>query len=92
VYCSVPKLPASLLRRLAQEAGVHIYNNNNNYIYAGSNWFAIHAVQKGKYIIAPRQNAKKLQEMFNGKTFQITNDKFTVEMQKGDTYMWKVIE
>ena len=92
VYCSVPKLPASLLRRLAQEAGAHIYNNNNNYIYAGSNWFAIHAVQKGKYIITPKENTKKIQEMFSGRTRQISNNKFTVEMEKGDTYMWKAIK
>lgn len=90
IYCSVPNIPASLMRRLAKSAGVHIYNKDNNIIYAGSNWVAIHAVKNGRFIIKLPSEAAILKEMFTGKTLSVRNKRVAVKMKKGETFIWDI--
>lgn len=51
VYSGVLQLPSSLLRRLAREAGAHIYSEENDVITAGNGLVGIHASSTGKKTI-----------------------------------------
>ncbi|MDF2686364.1 MAG: hypothetical protein K0S55_1545 [Clostridia bacterium] len=57
IYSSLPDLPASYVRLLATYAGVHIYNRNNDVIYANNMNIAIHAACEGYKRIYLRKDA-----------------------------------
>lgn len=51
VFCSAPQLPAALLRNLARLAGVHIYDDQGDVLFANSGFLAIHTAHAGERLI-----------------------------------------
>jgi len=47
VYTEAPLLPAELLRSIAAYAGCHVYNDQNDVLYAGDGILAVHAAKPG---------------------------------------------
>lgn len=47
VYCSAPLLNADLIRNIAKEAGVHVYSENHDLIYANSGYVSVTAADEG---------------------------------------------
>lgn len=47
VYCAAPNLPAGLLRGLARAAGVHLYNEADDVLYANRSLLGIHTNKAG---------------------------------------------
>lgn len=55
VLCTVPGIPSELLRRYAEEAGVHIYSKHGDQVFAGGGWFAVSAKMPGRHVFYPRK-------------------------------------
>jgi len=51
VYSTAPNLPADLLRNIARYAGCHIYNEENDVIYANKHFICLHSAQGDKRTI-----------------------------------------
>jgi len=51
IYSTAPNLPADLLRNIARYAGCHIYNEENDVIYASRHFICLHSAQGGKRTI-----------------------------------------
>ncbi len=51
VYSASPGLPPGLLRNLARLAGVHIYSDTDDALYAGRGLVALHAWQAGPKVV-----------------------------------------
>lgn len=88
VYCGVLQLPASLLRSLAREAGVHIYSDSNDIVAAGNGLISIHATDGGhKTLGLPSDSevtdAISHEELGAGRSFQF-------DMKLGDTRIFLV--
>jgi len=65
VYTEAPLLPAALLRSIAAYAGCHVYNEQNDVIYAGDGILAVHAAKPGKrHLRLPRPAA--VRELYTG--------------------------
>lgn len=47
IWCGVPGLPACLLREIARNAGVHIWSEHDDVLYAGHNWLCVHPLKGG---------------------------------------------
>lgn len=47
VFIAVPKIPVSILRNIARYAGVHIYSEDNDIVYANQYFLAIHSRKPG---------------------------------------------
>ncbi|MDW8073749.1 MAG: beta-galactosidase [Nitrososphaerota archaeon] len=55
IYFAAPKVPVSILRNIAKYAGVHIYSEDNDVVYANQYFLSIHSRKPGtKTIRLPR--------------------------------------
>ena len=54
-------MPSDLIRRFAEEAGVHVYSPHGDQVFAGPGWFAVAAKMPGRHRLAAR----------NGKRFEV---------------------
>ena len=91
VYSSVPVLPADLLRRIAQDAGVHLYVESYDLIYATRGLLAIHAGEDGtKRVRLP--SPCNLYDFYNKKSETRKAREFILDMKKGDTRVWQIRE
>lgn len=59
VLCTVPGIPSELLRKFAEEAGVHVYSRHGDQVFAGDGWFAVAAKMPGKHVFYPRKLGAK---------------------------------
>jgi len=46
-YSAAPTLPASVLRGMAERAGVHVYNDQNDILYANKSFLSLYVVNAG---------------------------------------------
>ena len=51
VFIAIPKIPVTILRNIARYAGVHIYSDDNDIIYANQYFLSIHSRKPGTKII-----------------------------------------
>jgi hypothetical protein len=88
-YSSVPALPADLLRRIAKNAGVHLYLESYDLVYATQGFVAIHAGEDG----SKRLRLPKTCDLYDAYDQRIDargTREFTLKMRKGDTKMWLI--
>ena len=89
VYSAVPVLPADLLRRIAKNAGVHVYVESYDLIYATQGFVAIHAGEDGtKRLRLPK--ACDLYDAYENKITAKGKREVDLEMKKGDTRVWLI--
>ncbi|MGQ9732596.1 MAG: hypothetical protein ACUVX8_15160 [Candidatus Zipacnadales bacterium] len=50
-FSTLPHLPPSILRQVYLDAGVHVYVDTDDCIYADGDWFAIHSGQPGPRLV-----------------------------------------
>jgi len=74
---------------LILNAGVHLYNDQNDVVMAGNGLVALHASAAGKKVIKlPRESA--VEDVLTGEKFPAAAE-FTFEMQTGDTRLLQLI-
>jgi hypothetical protein len=93
ILVSTPRLPSDVLRSIAREAGVHIYNDQPDALYANDNLLAIHAGEKGgeRTLSLPRR--AQVVELFSGR---VVSEKpvlrFTDELSPLSTRLYHLIQ
>lgn len=88
VYSGVLQLPASVLRELARQADVHIYNEQDDVVTAGNGFVGIHAsVEGSKTLLMPSDC--KLVDAITGTSLG-EGKAFTFEMRLGETRLFRV--
>lgn len=76
VLCTVPGIPSELLRKFAEEAGVHVYSKHGDQVFAGDGWFAVAAKMPGKRVLYPRgPGAKPIEVDLPRGGFKFFNDR-----------------
>jgi len=89
VYCSVPVLPPAVIRNIAREAGVHIYDDRDDFV-AANNWLlTVCAAGDGPRIIRLPRRATVV-DALTGETVATDAGEFEVGMQYGETGVWKL--
>lgn len=68
IYVDKPNLPAGLLKTLAREAGVHIYSETEEPLWANSRFVALHTQQGGMRRITLPKKVAEVRELFSGQT------------------------
>ena len=51
IFVGAPNIPSNVLRNIAKYAGVHIYSDDDDVVYANNNFLAIHTNHAGKRTI-----------------------------------------
>jgi hypothetical protein len=90
LYSVTASLPAEIYRQLAKSAGVHIYNDRDDTLYANSGYLTIHANGKGVRTIKFPWPTR----IFNAVTEEsmaANTDTLTYDFEDGETLMlrWK---
>ena len=79
------------LRSLWRKAGVHIYADSDDVIYAGNGWLSLHTANGGrKQISLP--SLSNIINPLNGKTVAESTTSFEVEMAAGETRIFRIEE
>lgn len=75
VVCLANALPSDLIRHFAAEAGVHIYSDHGDQVFAGPGWFALAAKMPGEHTLRPRNGGAAFQVRINRGEFALFEDK-----------------
>jgi len=86
-YSVAPLVPACILREMAREAGVHIYNNDEDVIYAGHDYVMLHTVRTGKKTITLPRTANVV-DAFSGEAIADNVNEFSFDMKSGETKLF----
>jgi hypothetical protein len=87
VWSGVPNLPSCLLRNMAKTAGVHIYSEGDDQVFASQKVFSIHARYDGiRKISFPGKIT--VYDPFRKEHVMRNADKIERFMKKGDTLLW----
>lgn len=87
VYLAAGAVPAALWRKLAREAGVHIYTETLGSLYADSRFVAFQTVHSE----APELTLPfdcELEELFDGGSYRTQNGRFCYEAPNGETKLF----
>jgi beta-galactosidase len=85
-WSAVPGLPAALLGRLAEQAGVHRYLADGSQVMADDGLLAVHAAGDGPLTVRlPRQ--RRVTDALDGRDLGLT-DRITMAVRRGDTRIW----
>lgn len=87
VWCGVPNLPAPLLRNIARWAGVHIYSDRDDVVYATPSLLAVHARHAGeRRVLLPE--LRQVVDAFSGEVVAENAKEFRVELGCAQTGLW----
>ena len=87
IWCGVPNMPACLLRNIAKFAGVHIYTEGDDVVYANNSLLAIHARYSGKRMVhLPKRYT--VVDAFTGEILAKDAQSFEVMLNRGQTGLW----
>jgi hypothetical protein len=89
VYCSVPVLPPAVIRNMAREAGAHIYADTDDAVAANDWMLCVCAASDGPRTIRLPKPAT-LVDALSGETTAKDASQFEVDMQYGETRVWKL--
>jgi len=76
VYSPLPNVPADVLRRLAREAGAHIYCEAEEPLYANRRLLALHTIEGGKRTVTLPRTCRRVTELFTGRVVAENADRF----------------
>jgi hypothetical protein len=89
IYIGAPMIPSSIFRNIFKEAGVHIYNDENDIFYVDGSYLAIHAASRGKRKIRLPRKAL-VQELFENETVCDEESEIKVDLQKWETKLYSI--
>ena len=90
IYYGSKQISANIVRELARLAGVHIYCDSDDVLYANNSYITFHAATSGKKrITLPR--ASTLKEVYSGEIYCENSSECEFELLKGETLMFEIV-
>jgi hypothetical protein len=87
VFSAAPNVPAELLRPIARHAGVHVYVDTGDEVWANASTLALHALSGGgKRIRLPQ--ALDVRDVVSGERLATNSTEFRVTMREGETRLF----
>ncbi|BBH25037.1 hypothetical protein Back11_64000 [Paenibacillus baekrokdamisoli] len=84
VYIASPPLPAPVLKKVYNDAGVHVYSDSYDNLEVNKSWISLHAASSGvKTIKLP--SSSPVYNIITGQMIGSAIQQFQVNMQRGDT-------
>ncbi len=92
VYCPKPNVPPELLRRVAKEAGVHIYSETDEPLWVNRRFLGFHTATGGNRRFRLPRKVAKITELFAGKVVAGETDEFEVVLPAPATVLFLIDE
>ena len=89
VYCAPQILRSELLASLAEYAGCHLYNKDDDVLYSNQNFVTIHAAYKGKHTLYFKETVSPY-EVYEEQYYGHNVTSIELEMRMGDTKMFSL--
>ena len=89
VYSAAPTLPAHLLRRLAELAGVHFYLNTDDVVWASRGMVAVSVNESGRRKISLPEPARVF-DVYENELISEHTDSFYADFSSGETKLWSL--
>jgi len=90
IYCGVPVMPAGIVRNIIEDTGVHIYNEDDDILYANRSYVAVFTRSAGhKTVRLPEPRTAR--EVFSGQMLtEGTADCFSWDAGRYRTYLFEL--
>jgi hypothetical protein len=85
IYVAVPNIPSPVLRGIARYAGVHLYSDKGDVLYATSDLMSVHTVAGGKRTFKLPVAVEIVYDLFEKKTLAKNKDTFDVNLKPAST-------
>lgn len=89
VYSSAFELPATLMRNLARQAGVHIWVDSDDAVYADGGYVGLHAATPGEKTITLPADCTAV-DVITGRAVPVEGREAHVPMEFGDTVLLRL--
>lgn len=89
VYVGAPHVPSDVLRGIARYAGVHIYSEDDDVLYANRHYVALHTAKGGLKTIHLPEPAD-VRDAFTGKPVAEDVETFTVSVPSHSTQLFRL--
>jgi hypothetical protein len=90
VYCAAPNLPASVLRGVARFAGVHLYDDQGDLVYACRQLLGVHTVRGGPRVLRLPSRVEVAYDLIAGKTIAEDTAEIALELAPASTRLFYV--
>lgn len=88
VWMASPDLPAPVLRGIARFAGVHLYNEDGDVLYATPDLLSVHSVSGGMRTFRLPGQVEVVYDLYNERVVARHVDKFEVELSPASTALY----
>jgi len=88
VYCASPDIPAPVLRGIARNAGVHLYNEDGDVLYATPNLLSVHSVAGGPRTFKLPERAEVVYDLFGDQLLARDTSEFQVTLPPASTALY----
>jgi hypothetical protein len=88
IYVAAPNLPAPVLRGMARFAGVHLYNQEGDVLYATRDLLAVHTVSGGERTFSLAREVEEVYDLFERKTIARNTQEFRVRLLPASTALF----
>jgi hypothetical protein len=89
IYCVTSDMPAKVYRELAAYAGVHIYNEQDDTLYANSSYVCIHPSSAGSRTIEWPEAVDVYDALAEGSSLATNTTSYTRSYQQGETKIYR---
>lgn len=88
VYCATPNLPSPVLRGIARFAGVHLYNEDGDVLYATPELLAVHTVAGGPRTFTLPRPVETVYDLYHAQRLAHDAKQFTVQLPPASTALY----
>ena len=88
VYCASPDIPGPVLRGIARHAGVHLYNEAGDVLYATPDLLSVHTVAGGPRTFRLPKPVEVVYDLFGEKLLARDTDEFQVDLPPASTALY----
>jgi hypothetical protein len=88
VYVATPDVPAPVLRGIARFAGVHLYNEDGDVLYATPELLSVHSVSGGARTFRLPETVEVVYDLFAGQTLARNVSRFQVTIPPASTQLY----
>jgi hypothetical protein len=89
VFCSAPRLLPHTLRRLARDAGCHVYVETGDALFVDNQFVCLHASTAGKKVVRLREPHRP-QVIFGNQTLHVEEGTLRFTMQANETVVLRL--
>lgn len=88
IYCSVPNIPAPILRGIARYANVHLYSDAGDVLHLSQQLFGVHTVSGGERVFKLPHGVEVIYDLFNNKSIGSNTDLFKVTLSPASSELY----